>query len=584
MSRPSTSLYALLVCVLLHMANVYAEAPSLHDRFEASEHDVMDAEFTPGWFTSPPVTTDWEAVELPHLWSESVSGTLHGWYRFRLSDQPPNEATAIYLWRFSMNAGIWLNNEFLGDGGRFTEPMARNWNRPFIYLLPASAWREDNPNYLYVRLGAYPGWGHLPPVVIGPYDALRAEYETRYLWQISFSQATWLLSLLAALVALTFWATDRRSSIYGIFALVCLAWSGYSLNNFVQNIPVSASVWWWGVHSSIDWYGVMLSMFAHRLLKLERRPLEIACVGYALLATLIYAMVDLDTLARINSYVHAGTLGIAIYIMITAMVVALRRPSVEAIALSVCMLTIAIFGIHDLSMNALIAPQLWRHQFFWLQFSAPILMLTMLVILSRRFHLALLLRLEAEQAIREERERIYSDVHDDVGSRLLTLVYATEGSTQSTLARETLHEVRAIVRGANRTHDTLAELAEAWQAEARERCEQAGITLDWRVGQLPDHEYGHQTKYHLQRVVRELITNAIKHAAASRIATHLDADDNRIQLSIYDNGRHIDAASFQPGSGMTSIRHRIEELGGQVDWQVTEDGCTATLFIPRYAL
>ena len=31
---------------------------------------------------------------------------------------------------------MYFNGDFVGDGGSFAEPMARNWNRPLLFELP----------------------------------------------------------------------------------------------------------------------------------------------------------------------------------------------------------------------------------------------------------------------------------------------------------------------------------------------------------------------------------------------------------------------------------------------------------------
>ena len=565
-----------LVLLLLFAAPVIAASePSLHEIFPAGDYDITTAEFHLVENDVPPVDGDWQTVELPHLWSRELPTERQGWYRFRLSDDAPTEQLAVYFWRFSMNLSVWLNDQFLGDGGSFEEPIGRNWNRPFLFLLPASAWEPAGDNYLYVRLAVYPGWGNLAPIVIAPHDEIKADYDRRYLWQISFSQATWFISIITALVAFTFWMTDRASSMYGIFALVCLAWSLYSLNNFIQEIPCSAKTWWWALHSAVDWYGVTLTLFGHRLLGLHRPVMDRVLISFGIIATLTYAAVDLWTLSRINSTLHLVTLGMAAYLMVTAAWYSWKNRSGEAMTLLACLLVVVFFGIHDLSMNAMVAVELWRTQFFWLQFSAPVLMLTMLVLLSRRFVISAQLRVDAEQRIQEERERVYADVHDDVGGRVLSLVYASENEQQAGMARETLQEIRAIVRGANSARESFPELVDYWQAEAQERCEQAGIELDWRTTLEGSSDYHESTRYHVQRILRELITNAIKHAEAKNLTVMVASNHPRLNVMVEDDG-HSGDALFEAGTGIANIQRRVNELGGEVSWDAGSGGCRVT--------
>src|SRR5262245_37467003 len=63
--------------------------------------------------TPPPASSAWQPVELPDNWrhhARHLQG-IAAWYRFPLPDAPPAEPTSLYLWRFSMNAEAWVNDE-----------------------------------------------------------------------------------------------------------------------------------------------------------------------------------------------------------------------------------------------------------------------------------------------------------------------------------------------------------------------------------------------------------------------------------------------------------------------------------------
>ena len=53
--------------------------------------------------------------------------------------------------------------------------------------------------------------------------------------------------------------------------------------------------------------------------------------------------------------------------------------------------------------------------------------------------------LEIAHAIDEERRRIYDDLHDDIGSRLLTLLHRVHEPAQQQMVREILQDLRAIL-------------------------------------------------------------------------------------------------------------------------------------------
>ena len=565
-----------------------AKMRSLHEIYAADPLDITTAEFLEIGGDTPPsgleVAERWRPINLPHLWRHDERVTRVGWYRFKLDDHPPEAKTALYLWRFSMNAAVWLNGEFLGDGGRFEEPMARNWNRPFLFLLPGSAWKNEG-NYLYIKLSVYSGWGHLPPVIIGPYDELRQDFDRRFTWQITFSQATFYISIITALVSISLWTNDRRSTLYGIFGLTCIAWSMYSLNNYIQEIPFSAKIWWWLVHSSIDWYGVTLVLFAHRLMGVHA-PIRDKCViGFGLFATVSYALMELRFISAYNSYFHLVTLLIATYLLILGLIRSKKTRALDVIAFTLSLSTVVAFGIHDLSMNSMVSVGLWKEQFFWLQFSAPILMVAMLIVLSRRFILSLQQQVNAEQQIRQERERIYSDIHDDVGSKVLSLVYSAETEPQAELARDALRDIRAIVAGATSGGGVLHTLLDKYRGEAQQRCDASSVALTWRDDVTDNIEISDSFQYQTQRIFRELISNCLQHAQTHQIDVDIKKKPLALHISVRDYGPlNINDANFNTaGNGIPGIRRRVTELGGDIAWRNAEPGCVVEAVIPFHS-
>ena len=63
-------------------------------------------------------------------------------------------------------------------------------------------------------------------------------------------------------------------------------------------------------------------------------------------------------------------------------------------------------------------------------------------------------------------------------------------------------------------------------------------------------------------VVAEALTNAAKHARASQVAVTVDADGERLRLSVTDDG--IGGADPCGGSGLIGLKDRVEALGGNI--------------------
>jgi len=69
---------------------------------------------------------------------------------------------------------------------------------------------------------------------------------------------------------------------------------------------------------------------------------------------------------------------------------------------------------------------------------------------------------------------------------------------------------------------------------------------------------------HLYRIAQEAITNALKHARATRIAVRLDGQSGRVHLSVRDDGCGI-AEPTRPaaGMGLRIMAHRAAVTGGR---------------------
>ena len=540
----------------------------------------------------------WQPVQLPESWrsAERYRQGDNGWYRFVLPGPAPDEPQSVYLWRFSMNAAVWFNGEWLGDGGSFAEPVARNWNRPLIFRLPAAAWRSDR-NELLVRLRVYPGFGHMTPVAVGPTALLQSDHDRRYFAQISLSQVAAVVMSLAMLSGLVLWSIDRRDTAYLWFAALSAAFLVYALNKFVQAIPMSARAWWWLVHTAVDAATFFATLFAHRALGVRRPRVEAAMGAMLALFATLYALWDLPQLARYNPLTHGITTIGSLYVVAWLLMQWRRRSTMEVGAYAISLLALFAAGLYDQVLNSLLFPMLWREGFYLLSLAMPVLLLGLMFQLGLRSVRAMhALRhandtlearvalagaeieatysrerlLLAERSAGQERERIYRDLHDNLGARLLSLVYGAPDERQRSLARDALSEMRTLVAASQVESGDLADLTEEWRLEAELRCENARQELVWSCE--GDLRLSARQRYQLERIVRELISNAIEHGQGSRIEVTWRAASGRLDLTVCDDGKGMPA-----GTAPSGVIARASDLEGRAQWSTRAGGGTEAL-------
>ena len=172
-----------------------------------------------------------------------------------------------------------------------------------------------------------------------------------------------------------------------------------------------------------------------------------------------------------------------------------------------------------------------------------------------------------EQVTERERKRIAADLHDDLGAKLLTIVHTSDNERISTLAREALEEMRLSVRGLTGRPVQLLDAVGDWRAEVVSRLNQANIEAEWlSLGEDVVHTLAARSYVQTTRVIREAISNVIKHSGASRCVVRCQLLDDDFQIVIQDNGRGVPTGNegrLDKGHGMSSMKSRAKQMAGQ---------------------
>ena len=191
--------------------------------------------------------------------------------------------------------------------------------------------------------------------------------------------------------------------------------------------------------------------------------------------------------------------------------------------------------------------------------------------------------LEAEEdafarlSVQRERARIARELHDIVAHHLAVIV--VQAGAGRLASGDQAGERFASIRGA--AVDALAELARlvdvlhgddgAARPRRRlalllERAEASGLQVE--VAQLPrDIVLPPAVEDAAYRVVQEGLTNAIKHAPGSTAAVRLQVAGDSLELEVRNASGALPSSLSDAGAGLglTGMRERIEELGGQLE-------------------
>jgi len=68
------------------------------------------------------------------------------------------------------------------------------------------------------------------------------------------------------------------------------------------------------------------------------------------------------------------------------------------------------------------------------------------------------------------------------------------------------------------------------------------------------------------RIIRELLTNTLKHSDADAVSIRIQSAGNQILIQFVDNGKGFSMDKIKVGMGVLNINKRISILGGKITW------------------
>lgn len=197
----------------------------------------------------------------------------------------------------------------------------------------------------------------------------------------------------------------------------------------------------------------------------------------------------------------------------------------------------------------------------------------------------------SSEVAEQERKRIASNIHDDVGMLLnvlkLNLSKIDRNLTNEELVKETLRDSKAIIQDSitgirSISYDlmppTLVKLGFIKGIE--DMCLQINniqlIQISLRID-LKELSIGKNNELQLYRLVKEILNNIIKHADASLIDLFLAENKNNLITVISHNGKGIttkeayELSVSSSGIGLKSIFNRVHLTNSTIEYTVGEN-------------
>lgn len=241
------------------------------------------------------------------------------------------------------------------------------------------------------------------------------------------------------------------------------------------------------------------------------------------------------------------------------------------------------------SVEFTVVPPVWQRWWFRL---LTLVLCASIVYAVYRYRVAQLLELE------RVRTRIATDLHDDIGSSLSQIAILSEVLSRrmgdddgrfteplsqiAGASREMVASMSDIVWAINPHHDHLRDLAQRMRRFASDVFTARKIDFDFRApGTGQDVKLGADMRRQIFLIFKESVNNMLRHSGCSRAEIQFLVEHDWLVMRLTDNGKGFDPCDAIHGQGLTNMRRRANNLGGEVTFTSAPDqGTNVTLRVP----
>lgn len=546
--------------------------------------------------TPPPDDAGWQRAEMPLRWSKTDDTTLvRVWYRARFElPAGSSDLMAVYLPEFGSGGTLWINSQKIGDVRTMDSRTQVRWFRPFLFPI-GSEMLDSRQNVLTIRQQTRDMHNGLRDIAIGSHDELQKRHQSLLFWQYTMAVLAAWFCVVVGTFMVALWLRRRDERLIAIFGFACLLWALRSLTLIIEVIPVQ---WWleWRTTYYAATSGFIAAMSMGLVRFADHRPrwhMPLA-LGYSALGVAVFVVVGWPARPWLDQVWVLGFVPFMLHAMWLLAKAARREPGPSKLLLLLALIVAGAMAVHDYVVGQGSTALLTRAQFFGLHLATPVVLAALGLHLLDRFVRSLaeaerlnrtleqqvaererelaenfqrLRLLEREQALAAERQRIMREMHDGVGSQLLSsLVMVERGAARqqdiARMLRECLDDMRLAIDTLTPETANLVGALGNLRYRLESRLQAAGIGSRWDISSLPETlpVNPHQS-LQLLRVVQEALANVFKHAGAERVDVSARIDADRLVLEVSDDGRGFDPRTVVTGRGLRNMQRRAQEVG-----------------------
>ena len=599
----------LLRLVLLALVSMLFVAPALAERLVT---EIREAEFVLSDAPTPPTDARvWKSTPLPHRSARpGERGLTAYWYRLNVDVPAPGDPLWLLFPKLRSGGTIYLNGLVIGKISQADALTQRRWFRPYMFVAPPVALRQGK-NVVSVQFAIREPLTSFGEVFVGAEEDIRPMYDRLLFWENTVTEVASLVCIIVGGLTLVIWVRRRQEALYGMFSVCALFWGVRTLVFRMAEVPMTQWVAWrFMYYFTTAGFIVFISLFMLRFSLSVKPRLERFMFAYWLVGCAVFLVVGVPVRQAMDSWWTIGFLPFTLYSVLMLLRSARRTRSASAVAMLGAVAFALALALHDYAVQHGL---FGFAEFYLLHLGIPAFLLVMALVLLDRFLKTLqyadsmhdslaakvaererdllesherLRRLERLNATAEERQRIMQNLHDGVGSQLITSLMLVKGGSADqaeivSLLQDCLDEMRLALDSMSAENDELIPVLGSFKARIAPRFSAIGLRLDWANEELPASlQVPPHATLQVLRILQEALANVLKHAKAATVSVRVSADKNTLVIIVKDDGIGIPSPSGAGGHGGGNMRMRASKIGATLEVGSDAHGTTIRLSVP----
>jgi signal transduction histidine kinase len=524
-----------------------------------------------------------------------------------------NQAVYSILFPQILHGGnFYLNGNLVSSLPASNNTIRYTWYEPYMISLPASLLNQNKINHIQIEQSAYQRNFIIPAIYFGSQASIEKEFHTINFLNKVLSTATNIVCWSAGLFLLGIWFSAKREKTYGLAGTVTVLWSTLFTLALINVLPMHLWIYWRAaLYLSTGLLVTLMTLLVISFCKIEvPSSFKNFIWAWTITGPTCFMIFGQSLEQWLDIYWTGVLISFYLFAILALIITCIRKPTPILIALLVQSNISFVLAIHDYGAQAGFLtkyaknlseygiPEFLLQPIYLTHLGLPLLLVIVGFILVKEYAQNVIAiknsnltlqselekrteelnianqernRIEIHNAATEERQKIFQDIHDGLGSKLLlALITLRSQEPKSPKVEEEisncLDELRFIVNNDGLEYKDICEYVRDICIKQTLHFEYSDINFKFRVSNCRRTNFNTYQKINIIRIIQECFSNILKHSKATHAQLIMREINGSMFLIVQDNGigfRLTPISEAQTTRGVLGIKKRLNDIGGR---------------------